>query len=247
MSPARKGHTRTVLVVAAIAVIAVAGAYVVLSQTEAPSENPSSRSSSTETASGSIPAIPVHNAVDKFFQDFNSRDVDGLVSFYYSGANVIWSGNAPGLTGGYSGTYAIMILYGSTVGKITQITTNVGDYAEKDSSPTNVNVTLTLKLNGTSVVAGRLNGTIDVSQQWAYSGTQWEIVNENWDYKAFDVQFPSSATTFPQWGVLKEGENPNIVSEKSFEWNAGPLVAAAVYSFLFAVVLMYAMRTRWNR
>ncbi len=229
------------LVGVAIAIAAIVLASVFIVQTPGASRSTSSATSTT-VDSGSQPSIPVHDAVNQFFQDFNDRNIYDLIQFYYSGANVIWSGNAPGLTGGYSGTYAIQILYGSTLGKITQMTSSIDNYTQKSASPLNVNVTVTLKLNGTSSTVGRLNGTIYVSQQWAYSGGQWEIVRENWVYKTFNVQFPSSATTFPQWGVMREGKSPDLVSEKSLEWNAGPFLAAGVYAFLFVVLLLYVRR-----
>jgi hypothetical protein len=53
-----------------------------------------------------------------------------------------------------------------------------------------------------------------------------------------------SATTFPQWGYSLKGGNPNLVSEKSFEWHAGPYVAASVYAFLFGLVAFMALKLR---
>jgi hypothetical protein len=51
-------------------------------------------------------------------------------------------------------------------------------------------------------------------------------------------------TTFPQWTALKDGQSPNLVSDKSFEWNAGPYVAASVYALLGGVATIGLIRYR---
>jgi hypothetical protein len=43
---------------------------------------------------------------------------------------------------------------------------------------------------------------------------------------------------------MKEGQNPDLVSEKSFEWHAGPYLAAAVYAFLLGIVAFVFLRLR---
>jgi len=100
---------------------------------------------------------------------------------------------------------------------------------------------------GNSSVVGTLSITVDANQQWNYMGGQWQIVKETWNYVTFNEQYPVSATTFPQWTAMKEGQNPNLVSEKSFEWHAGPYVAASVYAFLFGVLALGVMRYRKGR
>jgi len=189
------------------------------------------------------PSGPLKTSVDQFIKDFNTRDVSGLGSFYSSDAAVSWTGNAGGLTGNYNGQANIRILYGSSIGKTLFLNASSADYHESPSNPANVNVTMTIKLNGNSSVVGTLTSNIAATQQWAYLG-QWQIVKENWDYKTFVVQYPVSATTFPQWGALKTGQNPNLVSEKSFEWNAGPYVAATVYGLLAAIAVVGVARYR---
>jgi hypothetical protein len=192
---------------------------------------------------------PLKTAVNQWVADFNDRDVVGLGNFYSQDTTVTWSGNAPGLTGTYNGVGNVRILFGSSIGKTTFLTASIANYNEKDTNPSNANVSLTLTMNGNSSVVGALSITVDATQQWNYVGGQWQIVKESWDYTAFKEQFPVSATTFPQWTALKEGENPNLVSEKSFEWNAGPYVAASVYAFLFGVLAfgVIAFRKRSRR
>jgi hypothetical protein len=96
---------------------------------------------------------------------------------------------------------------------------------------------------------GTINATIDVSQEWSWGGAGWRIARENWAYTQFDssaidLQHYPPVTTFPQWTLMKEGQNPDLVSEKSFEWHAGPYVAASVYAFLLGVVAFVFLRFR---
>jgi len=205
----------------------------------------------TTTTTGSIfcssgcstPPTPVKTAVTNWVAAFNNRDVTGLGNFYSQDATVAWS-NAPGLTGTYNGIGNIRILYGSSIGKTTSLSANIANYQEKDINPSNANVTLTLNMAGNSSVVGALTIVVAANQQWNFIGGQWQIVKESWNYVTFNEQFPVSATTFPQWTAMKEGQNPNLVSEKSFEWNAGPYVAASVYAFLFGVLALGVMKYR---
>jgi hypothetical protein len=186
----------------------------------------------------------VKSAVDQLIQDFNSRNVGGLSNLYAPDACVTWTGLASGLIGTYNGQGNIKILYGSSIGKTTVLNASITNYNEKAATPTNFDVSMTILMHGNSSVVGALDATIDATQQWVYNGGQWQIVKETWDYKVFKVQFPVSSTTFPQWGALKTGKNPDLVSEKSFEWNVGPYVAASVYAFLFGIVAMGVMKYR---
>jgi hypothetical protein len=200
---------------------------------------------STTVYSCTSPCNPpsLKGAVDTWVQDFNSRDVVALGKFYATDAAVTWN-NAPGLSGTYDGIGNVRILYGSSIGKTTYLTTNLTNYNEKQIIPGNSNVTLTLTMNGHSTVVGNLSISVDANQQWNYVGGQWQIVKETWNYVKFYESTPVSATTFPQWTALKEGQNPNLVSDKSFEWHAGPYVAASVYAFLAGVLAFGALKFR---
>ena len=176
--------------------------------------------------------------------NFNSRDVTALGNFYATDAVVDWTGQASGLTGVYNGQGNIRILYGSSIGKTTTLVANISNYNEKDINPSNANISLTLTMNGVSSVVGNLSISIDANQQWNYVGGQWQIVKETWNYVNFYESRPVTSTTFPQWTALKEGQNPNLVSEKSFEWHAGPYVAASVYAFLVGILAFGALKFR---
>jgi hypothetical protein len=193
------------------------------------------------------PSTTVKTSVDKWASDFNSRDVTGLGNFYAQTSVVDWTGHASGLAGVYKGQSNVRILYGSSIGKTSVLNANISNYNEKVINPSNVNVTLTLNMQGNSSVVGALTIQVQANQQWNYVGGSWQIVKETWNYVTFNEQFPVSSTTFPQWTALKEGQNPNLVSEKSFEWNAGPYVAVSIYAFLGGVVaigfLMYRRKS----
>jgi hypothetical protein len=243
----RAGFSRTALSAGVIIVIlAGAGAYVFLTRNSTPVSS-SAASSSTDAASSS-PAVGVQGGVDQLMTDFNGRNVNGMTGLYASDALVIWSGALGGLQGMYPGTGNIRILYAETVGKATRLDANVSDYYESTSSPTQANVTYTIKMIANSTVAGGITGTILVSERWELAGAGWRISLENWNYTHYDSTLIDkslgTATTFPQWGYMLKGGNPNLVSEKSFEWHAAPYVAASVYAFLAGIIVIGLIRFR---
>ena len=199
------------------------------------------------SGSNCTPTTTVKAAVDQWVNDFNIRDVSALGNFYSTYAVVDWTGQASGLTGVYNGVGNIRILYGSSIGKTTSLNASISNYNAKEINPTNYDVTLTLLMKGNSSVVGALSITVDANQQWNYIGGQWQIVQETWNYVTFNEQYPVAATTFPQWTAMKMGQNPNLVEEKSFEWHAGPYVAASVYAFLLGVLAFGVMRYRSRR
>ena len=200
---------------------------------------------STPSSSCVTPSTNVSAAVTQWVADFNDRNVAALGNFYSQDAAVVWAGSsASGLAGTYNGQGNIRILYGSTIGKTTSLNASIANVVAKELSPDAYNVTLTLFQKGVSSVVGDLAITVAANQIWNYVGGQWQIVKENWNYVTFTEQYPVSATTFPQWTAMKEGQNPNLVSEKSFEWHAGPYVAASVYAFLFGVLALGVMKNR---
>jgi len=250
----RSSRSRGAISALAVAVVVFVIVGIAVEVTFLPkASTPSSGATTTATgcqgpgsASGS-PSTPVKAAVDQLIQYFNSRDVGGLSNLYAADACVTWSG-APGLDGNYLGQGNIKILYGSSIGKTSVLNASIATYNEKPASPTSVDVSMTIMMHGNSSVVGGMNATIDATQTWSYNGGHWQIVKENWNYKVFKVQFPVSSTTFPQWGAMKTGKSLNLVSEKSFEWNAGPYVAASVYAFLFGIaaigLIKYKARPR---
>ena len=197
------------------------------------------------------PASNLSATVAQWVSDFDARDVTGLANFYADDALVVWPSSPEVLPnvldGVYSGIDNIRILYGSEIGKTTALIANLSDYKDTDINQDNANVSLTLTMKGNSTVVGGLAMTADVSQEWNYVNGQWRIAKENWNFVAFYEEFPVSATTFPQWTAMKDGQNPNLVSEKSFEWHAGPYLAASIYAFLMGVLAYGVVRFREGR
>jgi hypothetical protein len=239
----RRGLSRLAVPVAIVAILVVAGAYVFLTRNQG-------ASSSSQGASQSSPSVPLQTVVNQFVSDVINRNVDGLTTFYTQSSVVRWSGNTGGISGLYTGTPDIKLIYATTVAKTTHIALNSSKYAEEVFSPTHINATFHLHMIANSSAGlGTINATIDVSQEWSWGGAGWHISRENWAYTQFDssaidLQHYPPATTFPQWALMKEGQNPDLVSEKSFEWHAGPYVAASVYAFLLGVVAIVFLRFR---
>ena len=241
MTRDRAEVSKIVVAVAVIGTLVVAaGAFVLLDR--------GSTSSSLCSAAAGTPSVPVSSAVDELVQDVNETNVDGLATFYCSNAVVVWSGATGGLSGRYEGAENIRLIYATTVGKTTQMSVNSSHYAENPASPTQVNATFALAMLAKSPTAGNVTATIQVSQQWNWGSAGWQISKENWAYTYFDSTLIDAglgtSTTFPQWGYMAMGGNPNLVTEKSFEWHAGPYLAAGVYAFLLSLVAVLALRLR---
>jgi len=237
----KKGISRLTIPVALIIVVAVAGAFVFLSR--------GSTTSSSSSSSATLPNVPLSTTVSKLIQALNDRNVDGVMTFYGPSAVTHWSGNTGGLSGLYTGTNDIRLVFATTVGKSSTLSANYSNYAEQPFSPTRINATYQIQLVANSTAAGVVNARINASEAWSWVGGSWQISKENWNYVHYDSSFidaglPHTATTFPQWSVMKAGGNPDLVSEKSFEWHAGPYIAASVYAFLFGIVAFVVLRAR---
>lgn len=236
----RVGASKLAIPVAIIVILVAAGAYVFLAKGQT--------TSTSTTGSSSLPTVPLRTAVDQFIQDINSRNIDAVVTFYSPNSVVVWSGKTGGLVGEYTGGPNVRLIYAASVGKTTKMDVNVSNYSQDVFSPTHINATFVIEMLGNSTVAGVLNATVNVSQEWNWGGANWQISKENWAYKYFDASLidanMGSATTFPQWGYMERGGNPNLVSEKSLEWHAGPLVAAIVYAFMFSIVFVLGVKLR---
>jgi len=242
LSERRAGIGKLVAPIALVIVVAIGGAYVFFTR------NPTSPAT---TSASTSPNQTVKSAVDQFVSDLNARNVDGLSSFYNQKSLVLWSGNTGGLQGQYAGASNIRLIYATSVGKTTKMDISSSKYVEKVFSPTHINSTYILHMVANSTTVGTINATISVSQEWNWGGAAWQISRENWSYDFFSASLLNaqygSSTTFPQWGVMRAGGNPNLVSEKSFEWNVGPILAMGIYAFLFSFVLVTAVRSYSKR
>jgi len=221
-----------------VVTLAVAGALVLVLLDPQSVLKPVTETSTVTTTVTLLP--PVRLAVSEWVYDLESRDVISLANLYAPNTTATWTGTIPGLAGTYQGQANIKILYGSTLGKYSGLAASLANYSQKTISPNAQNVTFTLSMQGSSTVVGAVNIVANVAQDWNYSGGQWQVLKENWNYTIYNQQFPGTTTTFPQWGVVRSGGNPDLVSEKSTEWRAGPLLAASIYAFLSAVVIVFS-------
>ncbi len=132
----------------------------------------------------------------------------------------------------------IRLIYATTVGKSIALNANISNYAEKTISPTITNATFVITMLENSTEAGIVHATIDVTQEWVWGSAGWQITKKNGLIRSSTLHSSTRGypppRTFPQWGYELKGGNPNLVSEKSFEWHARPY-DASVYAFLFGV------------
>ena len=242
MRSPRSGVAKSLVAVVVVVLVVVAGAYLFLSRSSGTTVTTSSN------GGGGQPTVSLQATINQMVQDINARNVDAVTGYYNQASVVVWSGHTGGLSGLYDGATNVRLIYATTVGKTTQINVNISKYAEDVFSPTHINATYVLKMNAQSSIAGNLSAIVNVSQEWNWGSSGWQIARENWAYTYFDSSLIDaglgSATTFPQWGYMLKGGNPNLVSEKSFEWHSAPLLAAAVYAFMAGVGAIMLVRYR---
>jgi hypothetical protein len=250
MHPARRrraGVFKLAIPVAVIVILVVAGAYAFVTLNPGtPSKSTSSSSTTSLSPLNSVPTVAVSPEVNQFISDLNTMNINGLMTFYGPNAVDVWSGKAGGLSGRYGTTESIQLIYATSIGKSNSTYANIVNYAEKAITPTETNTTYLLSIVSYSAVAGKVTARVNVTDQWDWGSTGWHITKENWSYLYYNSSYSDtgsvSATTFPQWGYSLKGGNPNLVSEKSFEWHAGPFLAAGVYAFLLGVVAFGVMK-----
>jgi hypothetical protein len=148
-----------------------------------------STSTQTETSTTTLQP-PVMPSVYEWVYYLQSRDANSLASMYAVRANITWTGDIPGIAGTYEGRGNIEILYGSTIGKYTALGASISNYNEEAASPSVENVTFFLAMMGNSSVEGAVKIAANVTQSWNYTGGQWQVLQESWNYTTYDIQFP---------------------------------------------------------
>lgn len=134
-------------------------------------------------------------------QRLNNRDINGLVNDYTPTGSIVWSGITQGLGGTYSGPGQIRLLFSTAVGAARTLSYTVQSFNVTGGSGGCMNADALLNFNGTSSILGEFNGTITATYSYVLSSGTWLISEENWNYKAFNIQFSQGATTFPQWQI----------------------------------------------
>lgn len=258
----RHAVSTAVIAVVVIVVIAVAGVGLYFATLPPATTTTTTSTSSTSTSSGSTTTSSstssftattgnnsgVSTQLNLFIQTFDNRNVGGLANFYTDSSVDTWTGNSQGLGGTYTGIGNIRILYAASIGHTNDLVVYPSKIQMVAYSPTVVNVTMQLQLNGSSTALGKISANVSAQQQWANQGGSWSIVKENWDYVSFYAQNPVEATVFPQWGLQIAGQNPNLASEHAFEWGVAPYIAAAIYiSIALLGAALIIRRRRANR
>ena len=147
-----------------------------------------STSTQTETSTTTLQP-PVMPSVYEWVYYVQSRDVIQLGNMYAPTANITWTGDIVGLAGTYNGRANIKILYGSTIGKFTAASASISNYNQETASPSVENVTFFLAMTGNSSVEGTIKMAANVTQSWDYTGGQWQVLQESWNYTTYDAQF----------------------------------------------------------
>jgi hypothetical protein len=232
----KRGPATLALIIAAVAFVGIGITVEVVFLPKA-----SSAGSQTTT-----PSEPVKTAFNQWVADLSSRNVTSLGDSYAQNATVTWIGHAAGIAGTYNGQFNIRILYGSSIGKFTSLDASIADYSQKDINASAASVSFSLSMKGNSSVSGQTTVLVNASQEWGYASGRWQVENDTWNYVTFIHQFSGTHTTFPQWSAIMQGQSPDLVSEKSFEWHVGPYMAASLYAFLGGVVAM-GFVTYWKK
>jgi hypothetical protein len=124
------------------------------------------------------------------FYESTSKTTITSTSTQTETSTITWTGDIPGIAGTYEGRGNIEILYGSTIGKYTALGASISNYNEEAASPSVENVTFFLAMMGNSSVEGAVKIAANVTQSWNYTGGQWQVLQESWNYTTYDIQFP---------------------------------------------------------
>jgi hypothetical protein len=207
----------------------------------------SSLSSSTSTSSaasgtGNVSAA-VEAATNTHVSYIESRNIPQVLTQYTSHPTVVWTGNTGSLGGTYSGIENIQILYSGSLSSAKQIALTIQNYSSNTVSSSQVNSTFGMNMTGYSPILGNISGIIQVSIEWVYNGTGWQIQNENWNYVVFNTTVKGGATTFPQWHTPSR-ESPDPF--KNFVFHiGGPAYAFVIFGYaavLIALLLTFMFR-----
>jgi len=124
----------------------------------------------------------------------DSRNVSALLSGYESNATVVWTGDAMGLQGNYTGI-------GNGSGEIGRVFEYIpGSMINLTLSNENQTiggvqggywVNSTFDWAGYSSLAGPVGGSVAAQDSYVYVGNTWLIARETWTFLSFSCEFPS--------------------------------------------------------
>jgi hypothetical protein len=175
-----------------------------------------------------------------YIEDISKRDVPAVVSKYTSTSVAIWGGRSGGLGGTYRGEGNIRILYIAALGTAKTIKFKEVSYSERIEGNIGI-IESTQDINGNSDILGAFNGTVKIVLKIGVVNNKPVILEENWDYVAFNYEKTGGATTFPQWADIKAGRPIALEPDKSFKdfaWLFSDYFTLALYIGLAAVSAM---------
>ena len=252
-----RGISTTVAVGVILALVVVgAGAFFVLqpgpqgtsttgSTTTSSSTGSTTTSSSTGSTTPAVVALNVVSAVNQHLAGVTARNVQSLLQDYSNNALVIWSGQAQGLQGNYSGQGNIGFLYSAAFGTAQTLDLKSSGIVQTVDQTTLKTAALGINITGTSQVLGKFNATVTAQVTYQFASGSWKISQEVWNFKVFDAQNSAGETTFPEWrtvgGPIEETRSPNPF--KQFVWDVGgEAMTILIFACIGAMAVMVAAR-----
>ena len=181
-----------------------------------------------------------------YIEDITKRDVPAVVSKYTSTSVAVWGGKAAGLGGTYRGEGNIRILYIAALGTAKTIQFKEVSYSERMENNLGV-IESTQEIKGNSDILGAFDGQVKIVLKIGIMNNKPVILEENWDYLAFNYEKTGGATTFPQWADIKAGRPIALEPDRNFKdlaWLLSDYFALALYACLalISVMVLTALR-----
>src|SRR2546422_949437 len=202
-------------------------------------------SGTTSSTTLAVITLDVNSAVNQHLAGVTARNVQSLLQDYSNNALVVWSGQAQGLQGNYSGQGNIGFLYSAAFGTAETLNLKSSNIAQTVNQPTLKTVALGINITGTSQVLGNFNATVTAQVTYQFASGSWKISQEVWNFKVFDAQNSAGETTFPEWrtvgGPIEETRSPNPF--KQFVWDVGgEAMTILIFACIGAMAVMVAAR-----
>jgi len=152
--------------------------------------------STTTTAVSTIPDAyeQVASTYANRLLQLDARNVSALLSGYESNATVVWTGDAMGLQGNYTG----MGNGSGEIGRVFEyIPGSMINLTLSNENQTIVRVqggywvNSTFDWAGYSSLAGPVGGSVAAQDSYVYVGNTWLIARETWTFLSFRCEFPS--------------------------------------------------------
>ncbi|MDG6928687.1 MAG: hypothetical protein JRN29_01390 [Nitrososphaerota archaeon] len=230
-------------IIVAVVVVGGVGAYFALGMGRSPPPSPPPSNGGT----GSLGAVST--AFASHLNLISTRDVTSLMQGYESNATVVWEGNAAGLQGTYPGSDNIQILYSKALSTASVFQVTNTSYSVRSPGTNLAVVNASVAMTGNSSILGSINGTISVQVNYVYTTGAWMISQETWNFKVFNVQYSSGATTFPEWqkvGLpITTHTGPDLLHNVA--WVYGPGLALFIYAFIAMVAVAAVVKKTWKR